>query len=140
MNQSEQENRRAYIRHPVFVPLNVIEDGAPDSDSNSVNISVGGLLFLHNKEIAPGTRVTITIPFAILKEPAVLSATVVRSVQVDHGYEVAVSFESEETALRARLVEQIVRIDDYRRSRGIEDFDAAADEWIRRYSENFPYD
>ena len=95
---------------------------------------------MHSRKLAPGARVTITIPFAVLKEPAVLPATVVRATPVDHGFEIAVSFNNEETALRARLVEQIVRIDDYRRSRGIEDFDAAADEWIRKYSENFPYD
>jgi hypothetical protein len=140
MNQTEHENRRAYIRHPVYVPLNVIEDGAPDCDSSSVNISMGGLLFLHDKEIAPGTPVTITIPFAILKEPAILTAITIRSQKVEHGFEVAVSFEDKETALRARLVQQIVRIDDYRQSRGFEDFDAAADEWIRKYSENFPFD
>lgn len=140
MNQNGQEDKRAYIRHPVFIPLSITEDNTPESSSSSVNISAGGLLFLHHKDIAPQTRITITIPFAILKEPAVLPARVVRSQAVEHGYEIAVSFENEEAALRARLVEEIVRIDDYRRSRGIEDFDAAANEWLRKYSDKIPLD
>ena len=132
-------NRRAFIRHPVFIPLNV-ELASEPIPSQAVNISVGGLLFLHKEDLPTGTPIRITIPFAILNEPATISAVVVRSTENDHGFEIGAAFTSEAEALRARLVEQIVRIDDYRKTRGIEDFDAAADEWIKKYSENFPYE
>jgi hypothetical protein len=59
------------------------------------------------------------------------------------GYELGVTFLEAEDAFRARMVEQLGHIEDYRRSvqriEGRElDMDEAAHEWIEKYAANFP--
>jgi hypothetical protein len=59
------------------------------------------------------------------------------------GYELGVTFLDAEDAFRARMVEQLCHIEDYRRSvmrtQGRElSLDEAATEWIEKFAEDFP--
>jgi len=135
------DERRCYFRHPVDVPIQVFPQGTMIEDVPLCDLSEGGLAFQTNVFIEVGHVLKINIPYV---HPPFEAPCVVRWQKVlgDLGqFEIGVMFLDEETAFRARMVEQICHIKDYqekRSGRGRElSFEVAAQEWIQKYASDF---
>jgi hypothetical protein len=134
---------RQFIRHPVDVPVEIGTSASdPPCAVHTHDISVGGLALLSSKPIAPGSRVDIRIPHVQPEFEAQARVAWCRPHD-DKGFEVGVSFLDAEDAFRARMVEQVCHIEDYRLSvyrlqgRPLSPQEAA-DEWIAQFAEEFP--
>jgi hypothetical protein len=101
---------------------------------------VGGLCFITNKPIGVGTRVEFDIS---ITEPDYHGSGVIvwRREQAPDCYEVGVRFTSDDDFFRARMVEQVCQIEDYRQRLALNgrnlSSEEAAVEWIARYSASF---
>jgi PilZ domain len=103
---------RRFIRHPLNIPINVT---SPHQETvcSSKNIGVGGLSFIGDYYVMPGTLVNIHIPY--FQPPFSSEARVLWSREADEGTELGVEFLTVDDAYRARMVEQICHIESYRR-------------------------
>ncbi len=134
---------RQFIRHPIDVPVQIqMGDAGPPSAYHTHDISLGGLALRSGYAVAPGQQVDICI--ACVQPPFQAHARVAwcRPHPLS-GYELGVTFLDAEDAFRARMVEQLCHIEDYRRSiyrtQGRElSLDEAAQEWIEKYADTFP--
>jgi len=134
---------RQFIRHPIDVPVEIGISGAdPPACYHTHDISLGGLAFRSGCAVTPGQSVDIGI--GLVQPPFRARARVAwcRPHPLS-GYELGVTFLDADDAFRARMVEQLCHIEDYRlsvqRIEGRElDVDAAAAEWIEKYAAQFP--
>jgi hypothetical protein len=134
---------RQFIRHPIDVPVEIgIGDAGPPSGYCTHDISMGGLAVRAGCAVTPGSTVQVRI--GCVQPPFEANARVAwcRPHPLS-GYELGVTFLDAEDAFRARMVEQLCHIEDYRRSvlriEGRElDMDEAAHEWIQKYAAQFP--
>ena len=134
---------RQFIRHPVDVPVEIgIAAAGSPSAVRTHDISAGGLAFHSNVSIAPGIDVEIRISHV---QPAFEVHARVAWCHPHHesGFELGVSFLDADDAFRARMVEQVCHIEDYRMSVYRRDgrqltSQEAADEWIAQYAAQFP--
>lgn len=134
---------RQFIRHPIEVPVDIGVSGAdPPACYHSHDISLGGLAFRSGQPVAPGQSIEIGI--GLVQPPFRARARVAwcRPHPLS-GYEMGVTFLDAEDAFRARMVEQLCHIEDYRlsvlRTEGRElGIDEAAAEWIEKYAAQFP--
>jgi hypothetical protein len=134
---------RQFIRHPIDVPVEIgIGDAGPPSGYHTHDVSMGGLAVRAGCAVAPGRTVQVRI--GCVQPPFEASARVAwcRPHPLS-GYELGVTFLDAEDAFRARMVEQLCHIEDYRRSvqrtEGRElDVEQAAQEWIAKYAAQFP--
>jgi hypothetical protein len=134
---------RRFIHHPANIPINVSIDSnhVEGKTSPPSNNGVGGLAFLSDQEINPGTRVKIRIPY--FESEFITTGKVVWSRQYRHGAALGIEFLSAEDAFQLRMIEQICHIENYRhevsqiegRSLTSEE---AANEWIKKHSADFP--
>lgn len=136
------QTMRRFIRHPINFPIEVsagqacLVDGVHVSD-----IGLGGLAFHSDIKLEPGSLVHIKIPYT---HPAFESdAKVIWCRELQHGTDLAVEFLSEDDAFKARMIEQICYIENYRRMVERDEdrmltFEEAAMEWIDKYAANFP--
>jgi hypothetical protein len=144
------EEKRQYIRHPASIPI-VCEctDMANESTSTANalkeplrNISLGGLCFLADCAFEPGTSIMVRID---LVRPVFRGgARVVWCRRSDDlHYDVGVQFQDPNTGARARIVEQICHIEQYKHDmleaegRHLSGEEAAI-EWIHKYADDFP--
>jgi hypothetical protein len=134
---------RQFIRHPIDVPVEIgIGTGDVPSGYHTHDISEGGLAFRSGCAVQPGVEVEICI--GCVQPPFQAHARVAWCKPHPlSGYELGVSFLDAEDAFRARMVEQLCHIEDYRRSvqrtEGREiDMDEAAAEWIEKFAAQFP--
>ncbi|MCU7861915.1 MAG: PilZ domain-containing protein, partial [Candidatus Thiodiazotropha sp. (ex Lucinoma kastoroae)] len=105
------------------------------------NYSGGGLCFLAEGQIEPGTEIHIAIPIT----PPLFHATgvVVWCRKEENNYLVGVKFTEQETAYAVRMVEQLCYIEHYKQTikqtegRTLSGEEAAM-EWIERYAGEFP--
>lgn len=133
---------RHFIRHPVDIPIEV--EAGPDQccqHHEAHNLSMGGLALDSGSEMAPGSIVELRISFV---EPAFVTlARVVWCSGKGARYELGVEFLDPDDAFRARMVEQVCHIEEYRRKvleaegRALS-AEEAASEWIYRYAARFP--
>lgn len=134
--------RRRFIRHTADVPIEVrTVAGQPPLKRPGLNVSVGGLSFLADEPLPIGTVVELRIDS--VQPPFEARARVVWARQEADGCHVGVQFLDENDAFRARMVEQVCAIDQYRRQVAQQEGrvlsrDAAAREWIERYGNRFP--
>ena len=137
---------RAYIRHPVDVPIELspssdIEETKRAAETATKNVSLGGLSVCSKKRLEAGSSVNVRIP--LVSPPFQALARVVWCVEGREGYEAGVEFTSKEDAFAARMVEQICHIEHYRlwveevEDRSLSSEEAAV-EWISKYAEDFP--
>jgi hypothetical protein len=132
---------RHFIRHPVNIPIEIWGDNwAPPDGSESSNVSRGGLAFRCNRALEPGNIAQLRIP--CVKPPFEAKARVAWCLPCEIGYEVGMEFLDADDDLRARMVEQICYIENYRKlvertERRILTADQAAREWIARYGAHF---
>lgn len=135
-------NNRKFIRHPAEIPIEfaATENSGPVR-GQAHNVSLGGLAFESEWCPQKGELLEIRIPNV---EPAFsASGRVAWCRRHDGGYEVGVQFMDASDAFRARMVEQVCHIENYRNEvlqrEGRElNGDAAAMEWIRKYAADFP--
>ncbi|OGW75362.1 MAG: hypothetical protein A2Z72_06995 [Omnitrophica bacterium RBG_13_46_9] len=142
-NVAMEEHRR-FIRHPISFPLEF--EYAPKKlygDGRTINVSLGGLLFSSKHSSARGKIIILKLP---LKDKLFRVKAKVMHVRHDisnsHLYDIGVSFLSYSEAFKAKLVEQIYLIDEYRSLRSIQlnrevDFEEASREWVERFSKRF---
>lgn len=138
-----QEKRR-FIRHPICLPLKIRKERAAKDllSSETLNVSMGGLLFLSSTEVAVDAVISVTLPFKdkIFK----IRGKVVRCEKdLDSRlYNIGIEFLKISDAFKVRLVEQLHLIEEYRCLRSIQlnrdvNLPEASREWIKRYSEQF---
>jgi len=138
---------RQFIRHPVNVPIEVsgcavMPGGIADGDGagESRNVSRGGLAFRCNRALEPGGLAQLRIP--CVRPPFEARARVAWCLPCEAGYEVGIEFLDADDDLRARMVEQICYIENYRKlvertERRTLTGDQAAREWIEKYGARF---
>lgn len=132
---------RVYRRHPSEFP---VELRAPDEATPRLerlhDLSVGGLCCRSSSSLSPGDRVRIRIRIGLPGFEA--DGRVAWCRPHEDGYRVGVEFVSEEEALRARLVEQVLHMERYHRQLLAEgrkvSREEAALEWVAKYAAQFP--
>jgi hypothetical protein len=134
---------RQFIHHPVNIPIDVSIDchHAGGLASQSSSFGVGGLAFLTEQEISPGTLVKIRI--SCRQPDFITEAKVVWCHECQHGSELGIEFLTADDAFQLRMFEQICHIENYRleisrnegRALTVEE---AAIEWVTKYSADFP--
>ena len=134
--------RRSFIRHPSEIPIEVSAgQRAARGGRHLHDVSLGGISFA--SDVCPGLGEIIEIRIPSVKPQFETRGRVVWCRTCDTGYEVGAQFLEETDAFRARMVEQVCHIEDYRRRvRETEgrllNGDEAAREWIQRYASTFP--
>ena len=133
---------RQFIRHPASIPIEVGTGGEPAHASHHAhNVGLCGLAFRAGRELEPGTVVNVRIPF--VRPVFETEARVVWCRTRDGGSELGVEFLNPEVAFRARMVEQVCYIENYKKevyqAEGrLLTTDEAAVEWISKYAAQFP--
>lgn len=137
-------HNRAFIRHPIEIPIDVAAQSEPEHSESLKNLSFGGLAFGADQPYEPGTLLGICIQAPA--NPVQLAARVAWCQPADDEscgrYEIGVAFEDSLDAFRIRMVEQVCQIERYRLSvLGCEGreltTEEAAKEWIERFAEQF---
>ena len=105
------------------------------------NISLGGVCFETPEYLERGTLVIIRI--ALVQPIFEENAIVVWSRKVNGDYEVGVQFQDKDSRFRARMVEQVCHIEQYKRNVFAQEGrnlsgEEAAREWITKYAARFP--
>ena len=141
MTTYRESRGRAYIRHPMGMPIELELTRGDASSPRLQNVSVGGLCCRSGEHLSPGARVRVRVP--CVEPPFETEGSVVWCRHREHDYDVGIRFNVPEDAFRARMVEQVCHIEQYRqnvlRTEGRRlDRDEAAQEWITRYAKNFP--
>ncbi len=134
--------RRAFIRHPAEIPIEVRSDLRLTPYKRALgDVSVGGLSFRSAVALETGTLVHVRIAFV---RPAFeADARIAWCEQRDGSFEVGVSFLGAQDRFTARMVEQLCHIERYRREtserlgRALSGQEAAR-EWIHRFADSFP--
>lgn len=132
---------RQFIRHPTSIPLEFSVDNYQTDMRNMYNISEGGVSFVCKNKIEVGA--TIRISIKTLRPAVELVGKVVWNNPLESGeYLVGVKF-TESEHYRARMVEQVCYIEEYRQKILQEEgrelsSEEAANEWICHYASRFP--
>lgn len=138
---AEADERRTFIRHPTGVPLEVVRDDSRSVAHTLSNVCYGGIAFHCDQALRPGERLRLRIP--VLQPAFEADGKVVWCERQGEGFEAGIVFLSAEEAFRARMVEQVCHIEEYRRrvrlreGRHIDSRQAAL-EWIEKYAGRFP--
>jgi len=135
--------RRAFIRHPVDVPIHVFLQSEEALKYLSMSdVGEGGVAFQTNVAFEDGTILRVNVPHV---QPPFEAACVVCWRQVkDDGFEIGVKFLDEDSRFRARMVEQVCHIEGYRQKAIKEgrylSAEESACEWISQYAADFGRD
>jgi len=140
--------RRRFIRHALSLPLvyKVMKQteghDRQDLQSETIDLSIGGLLFPAKHSVKPNSMIEIKMPFK--NKIFNFKAKVIRCVNNPETklYDVAVSFFRLHEAFKAKMVEQIYLISEYRDLFNLQSgkkitLEEASRKWIKRYSERF---
>ncbi|MFE8070571.1 PilZ domain-containing protein [Marinobacteraceae bacterium S3BR75-40.1] len=131
---------RAFIRHPVDIPITVIPQEGQPHDEGLRNLSLGGLAFSADRAYDAGETVAIHVECGCCAMD--VNGRVVWCEENGDHYEVGISFTNPTDAYRMRMVEQICHIEQYRqdvlRQEGRDlSVEEAAHEWIERFAGGF---
>lgn len=133
---------RHFIRHPADIPIEVSAgDPSLHGAHHTHNLGLGGLAFHCEREIDPGSVIALSIP--VVRPVFSTSARVVWCRAGQRGYELGVEFLDPDDAFRARMVEQVCHIEEYRQAVQREEgrlisSEQAAMEWIEKHAAQFP--
>jgi hypothetical protein len=137
-----EKSRREFIRHTAEVPIHIhsVANGRRRMRP-SLNVSFGGLAFLSDEPLEPGTTVEVRID--AVRPPFEAGAVVAWCHPHEDRFSVGVHFLDPADAFRSRMVQQVCAIERYReeirKQEGRElTGTEAADEWIRKFAERFP--
>ncbi len=141
------ESRR-FIRHPLCMPLayTVLGDsekkGQEEERSQTLNVSLGGLLFSSKNMVKDGTRIVVKMPFE--DKMFSVKARVVRCTKNAETrlFDIAVSFLRIQEAFKVKMIEQIYLIAEFRDLLSLQSgkqvsLEDASRKWIKRYSARF---
>ncbi|MDD5495587.1 MAG: PilZ domain-containing protein [Candidatus Omnitrophica bacterium] len=140
--------QRHFIRHPLCIPLEYrILEKTSDKDSQpqrsmTINISQGGLMFSARRAVPQNRIISVKMPFQD-KVFNVRAKVVHCNKNSDTKlYNIGVSFYRFTDAFKAKLIEQLYLISEYRDLRSIQlgrdvSLEQASEEWIKRYSARF---
>jgi hypothetical protein len=133
---------RSFIRHPTDIPIEILLDKETCEREPLRNVSRGGLCFQYPHAAPVGGNILVRIA---LTTPPFEACCRVSWCQADgNAWQVGVEFLDQDDLFRARMVEQICHIEQYRRTvresqgRTLSSHEAAL-EWIERYAEAFPF-
>lgn len=131
---------RQFIRHPVKIPIEV-SISSEDDMLHAFDLGMGGLAFRSPQRIHPGTLIHIKISHTAPVFET--EAKVVWCRRRQYGAELGVEFLNSDDAFRARMVEQVCHIENYRqdirqKEGRILTVQQAAAEWIAKYAASFP--
>jgi hypothetical protein len=141
MEEDSYANRRAFVRHPIQVPLSVRVPGGEEFRSRVADISEGGVSFTSPLALEKGGAVEVVIP--VHDSRFTLTGTVAWCSEAeDGGFRIGLSFIEPGTHFKMKLAEQVLRIEDLQqtlsRERGVSvTRQEAADLWVERYASNF---
>lgn len=134
---------RQFIRHPFSIPIEACQIGQQTSGQilPAFSIGMGGLAFRHNTGLELGSVVRLRISYV---DPEFESdARVVWRKDNGTESEMGVEFINPDDAYKARMVEQVCHIEDYRQKvlskegRNLTSEEAAV-EWINNFAADFP--
>jgi c-di-GMP-binding flagellar brake protein YcgR len=140
--------RRHFIRHPLSLPLAYkilkprLSSARQEQLSKTINLSMGGLLFAAKHPVKTDSIIAIRMPF----EDKVfnIKAKVVRCVNNPETrlYDIAASFFRTNEAFKAKMIEQIYLIAEYRDLLNLQlgkevSLEEASRRWVRKYSKLF---
>lgn len=131
---------RSFIRHPTDIPIEVHHDRHPPDSRALCNVSHGGLCFRYPQRLEPGDVVQLRIPSV---SPPFTAASRVVWCQADGpAWQVGVEFLDADDLYRARMIEQVCHIEQYRLAQSRHggrqlSGQQAAFEWIRRFAAGF---
>ena len=137
------KDRRNYLRYPVRVPIRLRIGKDPVAiKTQSGDLSEGGLYFLWHTELPSGTPVQVTLP--VESRLFELKGSVAYSAKEGATglFRTGISFRGRVSAFRAKLAEEILRIQEFR-ERSSEKAgcsvseEEAARKWIKQYAEKF---
>jgi Tfp pilus assembly protein PilZ len=133
---------RSFIRHPSDIPIDFqLEELVAEGNDYLRNVSHGGLAFIAKAALSPGTTVRIKIP---LIQPVFQAiGKVAWCHPYHHEFEIGIQFLDESDNFRARMVEQICHIEQYKQEALEKEGrhltgEQAAVEWIEKYATEFP--
>ncbi|CAN5860495.1 hypothetical protein BH20GEM3_BH20GEM3_09910 [soil metagenome] len=136
------KEQRAFIRHPADIPIEIhTADETQPVRPQLSNVSLGGLCCESAMPVDAGKQVHVRVPFV---HPAFeTQGRVMWCRKRMDRWELGIQFLSEKDAFRARMVEQICHIEQYkedalRREGRVLSGDEAAREWIARFAAEFP--
>lgn len=133
---------RSFIRHPASVPIDFqLEELVTEGADYLKNVSQGGLAFRSSVALKPDTTIRIKIPLVSPVFQAIGKVTWCHPQ--GNIFEIGIQFLDEDDTFRARMVEQICHIEQYKQE--VLDKDGrqlsgeqAAVEWIQKFASNFP--
>ncbi|MDX1587625.1 MAG: PilZ domain-containing protein [Oleiphilaceae bacterium] len=137
---SVNDHARSFIRHPLDMPIEVLEGRGGRHNGETLNLSLGGVAFQSHQPHTPGQDVRVRI--SCCDPPAEVAGHVVWCEPDGALFDVGVAFYDPGDAYKMRMVEQACHIQQYRLDRVIEEgryltLDEAAREWIPRYARRF---
>ena len=133
---------RTYIRHPADIPVQIEVNSQPaQQPRRTSNVSYGGLAFIADSFLEPGTQIRICIDVIDPKFDVI--AIVSHCRQKSGQYLIGVEFIHRDDLFIARMVEQICHIQHYKQMVADDEgrelsTQEAASEWIRKYASRFP--
>lgn len=134
---------RSYIRHPSDIPIEYQADEQAEGVGHEHlnNISAGGLSFTSAHELIAGSLITIRI--SNVEPDFVARAQVAWCRSEGENFVVGVAFTESGDLFRARMVEQVCHIEQYKAEVLAEegrkiDGEEAAQEWIQKFARTFP--
>ncbi len=139
--------RRRFIRHSLCFPLTyrtIDKKSFPvrDNQLTTVNMGLGGLMFASRQPAEVNSRILIKMPFQ--NRVFNVKAKVVRCEKDDKAklYNIGASFYMLTDAFKAKLIEQLYRISEFRDLMSMQQgkevlLEDASREWIKRYSKRF---
>jgi len=137
------KEKRKFFRHPVSLPLEFKKLKSTERlRAQTVDLSLGGLLFLSKRKLFPGMNIFVSLPF---KDKVFrVNGRVARCDKDPDSrlYNVGIAFTKITDAFKVKLVEQLHLIEEYRCLRSIQlnreiTLKKASEEWIELYSEQF---
>lgn len=137
------KDRRNYLRYPVQVPMRIKIGKDPVAiKTQSGDLSEGGLYFLWHTELRRGTAVQVTLP--VESRLFELKGSVAYSAREGATglFRTGVCFKGKVSAFRAKLAEEILRIQEFREKTSEKAGFAVSEEeaarrWIKQYAEKF---
>ncbi|MBB4864472.1 asparagine synthetase B (glutamine-hydrolyzing) [Pseudomonas nitritireducens] len=133
---------RQFLRHPCDFPVElVIRKQTFLPRQRLHNISLGGVACNSPRGFRRGTSIELRIP--LLGDSARYPGIIAWSRKLASDYRVGIAFIDEDTLFRARMVEQVCQIEQYRRQQEQASgtslpFEQLALEWIAQNAADFP--
>lgn len=133
---------RCFIRHPSDIPIDFqLEELVTEGTDYLKNVSHGGLAFNAKMAINPGAIIRVKIPLVHPVFQAIGKVTWCHPQQNE--FEIGIRFLDEGDSFRARMVEQICHIEQYKQESLDKEGrhltgEQAAIEWIEKFATEFP--